>query len=83
LTDHERFALPLAEAVAVGGGDLASTGTFRSIEGDAMLSSIRRVGGSLQVRVWNPRSDGDTVVAIDGEAHRLGPARIETLEVNG
>jgi alpha-mannosidase len=83
LTDHERFALPLAEAVAVGGGDLASTGTFRSIEGDAMLSSIRRVGGSLQARVWNPRSDGDTVVTIDGEAHRLGPARIETLEVNG
>jgi hypothetical protein len=41
------------------------------------------VEGSLQVRVWNPRSDGDTVVTIDGEAHRLGPARIETLEVNG
>jgi alpha-mannosidase len=83
LTDHERFALPLAEAVAVGGGDLASTGTFRSIEGDAMLSSIRRAEGSLQVRLWNPRSDGDAVVTIDGEAHRLGPARIETLEVNG
>ena len=83
LTDHERFALPLAEAIAVGGGDLASTGTFRSIEGDAALSSIRRVGGSLQVRVWNPRSDADITVTIDGDVHRLGPARIETLEVDG
>ncbi|HEY5860903.1 MAG TPA: hypothetical protein VIX62_11510 [Actinomycetota bacterium] len=83
LTDHERFALTLAEAIAVGGGDLASTGTFRSIEGDAALSSIRRVGGSLQVRVWNPRSDADITVTIDGEVHRLGPARIETLEVDG
>ena len=83
LPDHERFALPLAETIAVGGGDLASTGTFRPIEGDAALSSIRRVGGSLQVRVWNPRSDADTTVTIDGEVHRLGPARIETLEVDG
>ena len=48
-----------------------------------MLSSIRRVEGSLQVRVWNPRSDAAATVTIDGEVHRLGPARIETLEVDG
>ena len=46
------------------GGARADQGSALSIAG-AEVSSVTRVGGKLQVRVWNP-SDRPTTVVIDG-----------------
>jgi alpha-mannosidase len=75
----ERFALPLAEAPAAGGGDLPAEGSFTSIEGDAELSNIRARDGRIEVRLWNPWSDREVSARVGGVGHRLGPARIETF----
>ena len=53
LAQWERFALPIAEAPASGGGAYPSTGAFARIEGDAQLSGIRRRDGRREVRLWN------------------------------
>ncbi|HZD18189.1 MAG TPA: hypothetical protein VE669_08615 [Actinomycetota bacterium] len=74
----ERFALPLAEAPASGGGELPSEGTLLELEGDAVLSSIRRVDGRRQVRVWNPSKVSSAPARIGEATIVLPPARIET-----
>jgi hypothetical protein len=79
LADWERFALPLLEADAPGGGDLAPSGTLLAIRGDVHLSSVRRRDSRIEARVWNRRRDRDAVASIDGREVRLGPARIETV----
>jgi len=79
LPDWERFALPLLDAPAAGGGDLSSSGTLLPIDGDAQLSSVRRREGVVEVRVWNHRRDRAIVARLDGRDVRLGPARIETV----
>jgi hypothetical protein len=77
----ERFALPLAEAQASGGGTLPSTGAFTPLAGAAQLSNVRRRDGRLEVRLWNPWDDREVVAEVGGVAHTLGPARIERFEV--
>jgi hypothetical protein len=79
LRTWEAFALPLFTADAKGGGSLAASGTLLPVEGDAVLSSVRRVGGDLEVRLWNPHADRRVDVRVADRTATLGPARIETL----
>ncbi len=78
LPDWERFALPPAEAPATGGGSLPAVGRLLELEGDAALSSVRRHEGELEVRLWNPRSDGPARARVAGRRLTLGPAEIRT-----
>jgi hypothetical protein len=82
LADWERFALPLLEAEAPGGGDLPSTGTLLRLEGDAQLSNVRRRGGHVEVRLWNARGDVPVETSVEGRRVVLGPARIETIALD-
>ena len=82
LAQWERFALPIAEAPASGGGEYPSTGAFARIEGDAQLSGIRRREGRREIRLWNPHPRREVDVRVAGEAGALGPARIETFPID-
>jgi hypothetical protein len=67
-------------ALARGGGDLPDTGSLLEVEG-AELSSVRKVDGHTEVRIWNPgRKAREARVA--GRTIRLGPARIETIRLD-
>jgi hypothetical protein len=79
LADWERFALPVIAAPATGGGSLARSGSLLAIEGDAVLSNVRRTEAGLEVRLWNPWSDRPAVARVPGRDVRLPPARIETI----
>ncbi len=81
LRHWERFAHPLTSAVTTGGGALPASGSLLEVSGDASLSNVRRRDGSLEVRLWNPRTDGPVHAAVGGNDIVLGPARIETIEV--
>jgi hypothetical protein len=81
LADWERFALPLREVVADGGGPLPPIGSLLEIVGDVALSNVRRRDGGVEARLWNPLSDRSVESVVDGEAVRLAPARIETVAV--
>jgi len=80
ITDWERFALPLREAPTAGRGTLPSSGSLLAVEGDAVLSNVRRKEGVLQVRLWNPSSERPANVRVAGKPATIGPARIETIE---
>lgn len=82
LPSWERFALPLLDISAEGGGSLASTGALLSVEGEAVLSNVRRTDGPAEVRLWNPRPDRPVGARVDGRPVTLGPARIETVRPN-
>ncbi len=58
--------LPLDVVTALGGGTRASSGNALGI-GGAEVSALRREGGMLEVRVFNPSPDPTTVV-IPGQA---------------
>jgi len=77
----ERFALPIAETRATGGGDLPDEGVFLELEGEAVLSSVRRVEGRLEVRLWNPWDDRSVAVRVGSRARELRPAEIATIAV--
>jgi alpha-mannosidase len=81
LPDWERFALPLRESTAGGGGRLDPVGSLLEIEGDAALSSVRRREGGLEARVWNPFADRSVDARVAGMPVHLGPARIETVRI--
>jgi hypothetical protein len=75
----ERWALPFASAAAAGGGDLPSSGTLLDVDlGAGALSSVRRVAGAVEARVWNPSPDA-IPARVGGRELVLGPARIETV----
>jgi alpha-mannosidase len=79
LEGWERFALPLAEAPAAGGGTLPTTGRLLDLAaGEAQLSGVRRVGGELMVRLWNPSRDRPITASVGPSGMELGPARIVT-----
>jgi hypothetical protein len=78
----ERFALPIAEAPASGGGTLPNEGTFVELAGDAALSSIRWHEHQLEVRVWNPFPDRAALAYVERGEHELGPAEIRTVVVD-
>jgi alpha-mannosidase len=83
LAGWERFALPVAEAPAAGGGSLPASGSLIDLAiGEAHLSSVRRHGDSTQVRLWNPRQDAEFVATVAGRPLSLGPARIETVTID-
>jgi alpha-mannosidase len=63
-----------------GVGDLPDTGSLLGIEG-AELSSVRKVGGHTEVRIWNP-SEETRDVRVGDRSIRLGPARIETVRLD-
>ena len=73
----ERFALPLLEGTAPGGGSLPERGSLLDVDVPA-LSSIRKRQGETEVRVWNPWPE-DRVARIRGRAVKLGPHKIQTL----
>ena len=81
LENRERFAMPLAEAPAAGGGSLPSSGSLLEIEGDAQLSGVRRRDGRAQVRMWNPSTTAAARAVIAGGEVLLGPAKIVATTV--
>ena len=58
--------LPLEVVTSLGGGSRPSSGSALTVEG-AEVSAVRRAGGTLEVRVFNPGPDATTVV-IPGES---------------
>lgn len=80
LAGWERFALPVAEAPAAGGGQLPQRASLLDLGlGAAQLSNVRKVGGRVEVRLWNPRQDLAVEATVAGRPVTLGPARIETV----
>jgi alpha-mannosidase len=76
----ERFALPIAEAPASGGGELPSVASLLELDlGDAQLSNVRRQEGGVEFRVWNPRQDRATQTVVSDRRVGVGKARIETI----
>jgi alpha-mannosidase len=73
----DRFALPLIEAEAPGGGSLPDSGSLLEVSG-AEVSSVRKVDDAVQVRIWNASSE-PCVARVAGRDVTLGPARIETV----
>jgi hypothetical protein len=76
----ERFALPILEAEAPGGGPLPDSGSLLEVSG-AQLSSVRKVDGEVEVRVWNPFAE-QLVTRVDDHDMTQGPARIETVRLH-
>ncbi|HEX2701494.1 MAG TPA: glycoside hydrolase family 38 C-terminal domain-containing protein [Acidimicrobiales bacterium] len=58
--------LPLLVVDAAGGGHRPPTGTGLAVEG-AEVSAVRRVGGTLEVRVFNPTAS-PTTMHVDGRS---------------
>jgi alpha-mannosidase/mannosylglycerate hydrolase len=75
----ERVDLGMPSATARGRGELPYSGSLLEIEG-AELSSIRKVDGKVQVRIWNPSQEARTA-RVAGREVQLGPAQIETVEL--
>jgi hypothetical protein len=73
----ERINLFGASAQAKRKGDLPDTGTLLEVEG-AELSSVRKVDGRIQVRIWNPSLESRVAKVAGREVH-LGPASIEDV----
>jgi alpha-mannosidase len=76
----ERTYLLIRAVQAPGGGELPDRGSLLDVEG-AELSSIRRVDGHTEVRIWNP-SQETREARVAGRVVRLGPARIETIRLH-
>jgi hypothetical protein len=77
----ERFALPILEAPAEGGGSLPPFGSFLAISGEVALSNIRLVGNRIQARLWNPFKDRAVPANIGGQLHEIARAKIVTVQV--
>jgi hypothetical protein len=74
--EWERFALPIVEREASGHGHLSPAQLLR-VEG-AELSSVRRRGDQLEVRVWNARTT-DARARVGDIELVLGSAMIQTV----
>jgi hypothetical protein len=79
LRTWERFALPIVDAPARGGGALPSSGSLMPVDGDVELSSVRRRDGGRLVTVWNARRDRPVDAALDGRQLHVGAAKIARL----
>jgi hypothetical protein len=79
LETWERFALPIVAGEARGGGTLPDRGSLLEI-GGAELSSVRRVGGALEIRVWNPSSER-MAASVAGDPFTLRPFEIRTISL--
>ncbi len=80
LAAWERFALPLLEREAVGGGTLPDRGSLLEIEG-AELSGVRKRDGKLLVTIWNPSTHPATA-RVGARPVPLAPARVETVSLD-
>jgi hypothetical protein len=76
----ERAMLYLRAVKAPGAGDLPDVGSLLEVVG-AELSSVRRMQGDLEVRIWNP-SKKQREAVVGGRTISLGPARIETVRLS-
>jgi alpha-mannosidase len=80
LAGWERFALPIVDEPASGGGSLPRSGSLLALDlGDAQLSNVRRLGQQVEVRLWNPHGDLPAEASVGGRAVVLGRAKIETV----
>jgi len=77
----ERFALPIVERRARGGGDLPLKGNLLDVRGEAELSNVRRVDDGIEVCVWNPRTGEPAEVVVAKRTARVGPAGIARLRL--
>jgi hypothetical protein len=75
----ERFALPILEVAAPGGGALDG-GRLLEVE-HANLSSVRRTDDGVEVRVWNDLA-APRLARIAGREVGIGPARIVTVALD-
>ena len=79
LEGWERFALPIVEAAASGGGELARGGPLCSLDlRTAQLSNVRQRNGQREVRVWNAEPVPVTAWIGDVPAD-LGLGQIKTV----
>jgi alpha-mannosidase len=76
----ERGHLLVHAVRARGGGNLPEAGSLLDVDG-AELSSVRKVDGYAEVRIWNPFKE-PREARVAGRAIRLGPARIETIRLD-
>jgi alpha-mannosidase len=83
LPTWERFALPIVQAAATGGGDLPPIGSLLEIEGDAELSNVRRREGALEVCLWNHRQDAPAGARVGDRQVGLRPAEISRVRIEG
>jgi mannosylglycerate hydrolase len=81
LATWERFALPLVEAGARGGGGLPDAGSLLEVVGEGQLSSVRRLGNRVEVTLWNHHGDQAIHAIVGGHPVELGPAGIGRIEV--
>jgi alpha-mannosidase len=83
LAGWERFGVPILDAQAAGGGHLPSVGSLlQELDlGGAQLSSVRRTGEGVEVRLWNPWVDRSVRARVEGLEVELGPARIGSVRV--
>ncbi len=65
----DEVLMPLEVVNAMGGGTRGATGSALSVTG-AEVSALRRVGGLLEVRVFNP-TEHPTTVVIEGHSGHL------------
>lgn len=72
----ERFALPILEVPAAGGG-IADAERLLEVDG-ANLSAVRRVSDGVEVRVWNDGVVASRVI-VGGRQLELGPAQIASV----
>ncbi len=70
--------LPLEPVSTLGGGNRAASGSEFAVHG-AEVSALHRVGGALEVRVFNPRAER-TVVSVPGRSGWLVDLRGYPLE---
>jgi len=81
LSSWERFGLPIVEAPAAAGGTLPRKDRLLRLQlGDAQLSNIRRIGGSVQVRAWNPTTEA-IGSRVGDRSVELGSAQIATVDL--
>ncbi len=79
LAGWERFALPITEVSATGGGTLPRRNRLVPVElGAVQLSNVRRHDDRMEVRIWNPSRE-EVGARVDGTSTRLGPAEIRTI----
>ena len=76
----ERAQLLINAIRTPGGGDLPDVGSLLEVDG-VELSSVRKVDGHTEVRIWNPTRESREA-RVAGRTIRLGPARIETIRLD-
>jgi hypothetical protein len=82
LRQWERFALPMPAAPSTGAGGPVE-GRLIDVAGECMLSGIRRVEGTVQVRLWNPLEDRPATASVENVHRTVPPAAIVTIPSRG